>query len=58
MSGPHGIIVFGANGSGKMTFGRELARILGFKHMDHEDYVLKNRKFHTLPRAQRMNVLI
>ena len=38
MSGPNGIIVFGANGSGKTTLGRELARILGFKHMDHEDY--------------------
>ena len=34
----HGIIVFGANGGGKTTLGRELARILNFKHMDHEDY--------------------
>ena len=38
MSNPHGIIVFGANGSGKTTIGQELARILKFKHMDHEDY--------------------
>lgn len=38
MSKPHGIIVFGANGSGKSTLGLELARILSFKHMDHEDY--------------------
>jgi hypothetical protein len=38
MSKPQGIIVFGANGSGKTTFGRELASILNFKHMDIEDY--------------------
>jgi adenylate kinase family enzyme len=38
MSNPHGIIVFGANGSGKSTFGRELARILNFNHIDIEDY--------------------
>jgi len=30
--------VFGLNGSGKTTLGRELARILGYKHMDIEDY--------------------
>ena len=35
---PHGIIVFGANGGGKTALGRELARILNFKHMDIEDY--------------------
>lgn len=35
---PHGIIVFGPNGSGKTTLGRELARVLGCKHIDHEDY--------------------
>ncbi|MCL2407504.1 MAG: AAA family ATPase, partial [Defluviitaleaceae bacterium] len=29
---------FGPNGSGKTTTGRELARILGFKHIDIEDY--------------------
>ncbi len=33
-----GIVVFGANGSGKTTVGRELARTLHFKHMDVEDY--------------------
>jgi cytidylate kinase len=38
MSKLHGIIVFGENGSGKTTLGRELARILNFKHMDIEDY--------------------
>ncbi|UWG97534.1 MAG: AAA family ATPase [Candidatus Dehalobacter alkaniphilus] len=35
---PRGIIVFGANGSGKSSLGRELARVLGFKNMDIEDY--------------------
>ena len=38
MSRPSGIIVFGANGSGKTTLARELARILNYKHIDHEDY--------------------
>lgn len=38
MNTPHGIIVFGPNGSGKTTLGRELARILNYKHMDIEDY--------------------
>lgn len=35
---PNGILVFGANGSGKSTIGRELARVLNYKYMDHEDY--------------------
>ena len=35
---PHGIIVFGLNGSGKTTIGRELGRVMNFKHMDIEDY--------------------
>lgn len=35
---PNGIIIFGANGSGKSTVGRELALALNFKHMDIEDY--------------------
>lgn len=38
MSKPHGIIVFGANGSGKSTIAREVVNILNFKHMDIEDY--------------------
>ena len=41
MGKPFGIIVFGPNGSGKTTLGRELARILNFKHMDHEDYYFR-----------------
>ena len=35
---PSGILVFGANGSGKSTVGRELARTLKWKYMDIEDY--------------------
>jgi adenylate kinase family enzyme len=35
---PNGIIVFGANGSGKSTIARELANVLNYKHMDIEDY--------------------
>lgn len=37
-SAPGGIIVFGANGSGKSTVGRAAARALGFRHLDIEDY--------------------
>lgn len=33
-----GIIIFGANGSGKSTFGLALARVLEFKYMDIEAY--------------------
>ncbi len=38
MDHPHGIIVFGASGSGTTTRGRELARVLGFTHLDIDDY--------------------
>ena len=38
MDEPCGIVVFGANGGGKTTLGRELARLLGFWHIDHEAY--------------------
>jgi len=34
----HGIAIVGANGSGKSTLGRELAALLGYRHMDVEDY--------------------
>ena len=33
-----GIIVFGASGSGTTTLGKELARLLGFRHFDLDDY--------------------
>lgn len=35
---PKGIVAFGANGCGKTTLGRELARQLNIKHFDVEDY--------------------
>ena len=38
MDKPHGIMVFGASGSGCTTLGRELARLLDFKHFDTDDY--------------------
>ena len=41
MQMPRGIIVCGANGSGKSTFGRELARALRYRYMDIEDYYFK-----------------
>jgi len=41
MDKPRGILVFGLNGSGKTTLGRELARVMGFKHLDIEDYCFR-----------------
>lgn len=35
---PEGILIFGANGSGKSTIGLELARTLEWKYMDIEAY--------------------
>lgn len=35
---PRGIIIFGANGSGKSTIAAKVAMQLNFKHMDIEDY--------------------
>jgi cytidylate kinase len=35
---PHGVIVFGASGSGTTTLGRELARVLDFAYFDIDDY--------------------
>lgn len=52
MNKPHGIIVFGLNGSGKTTVGRELARILNFKHIDHEAYAFRESEIpYTNPRS-------
>ncbi len=36
---PDGILIFGANGSGKTTIGKALAQKLNWKHMDIENYV-------------------
>ena len=53
MNEPHGIIIFGANGSGKTTLGRELARILGFNHMDIEDYCFEQSEIpYAKPRSR------
>ena len=38
MDKPHGIIVFGASGSGCTSLGRALAQKLNFKHFDTDDY--------------------
>jgi adenylate kinase family enzyme/ADP-ribose pyrophosphatase YjhB (NUDIX family) len=47
-----GILIFGANGSGKTTLARELASILKFKHIDHEDYAFEKSEIpYTKPRA-------
>ena len=52
MNESHGIIVFGANGSGKTTLSRELARVLDFKHIDHEDYAFERSEIpYTKPRS-------
>ncbi|MDR2514693.1 MAG: hypothetical protein LBD02_05730 [Christensenellaceae bacterium] len=36
-----GILLFGLNGCGKTTLGRELARVLGFYPIDHENYAFE-----------------
>lgn len=38
----HGIAIVGANGSGKTTLGKHLADLLGYKHMDAEEYSFKD----------------
>lgn len=54
MKKPYGILIFGANGSGKTTLGCELAHILGFKHIDHEDYAFKPSDIpYTVPRLHK-----
>lgn len=50
---PKGIIVFGANGCGKSTIGRELAGILQYKHMDIEDYYFAKTEIpYSAPRSR------
>jgi len=52
MSQPHGIVVFGANGCGKTTLGHELARLLGYKHIDIEDYAFEESEIpYSKPRS-------
>lgn len=37
----HGIAIVGGNGSGKTTLGKRLAGLLGYRHMDIENYAFK-----------------
>lgn len=37
-----GIAIVGGNGSGKSTFGKALADMLGYKHIDVEDYAFRD----------------
>lgn len=49
----HGIAIAGANGSGKTTLGSHLAGLLGYKHMDAEDYCFEASAIpYTNPRAK------
>ena len=61
MSRPHGIIVFGANASGKKTLGRELARILNYKFMDIIEYHFEKSEIpYTVerPREECLNLML
>ena len=50
---PNGIVIFGANGCGKTTLGRELARILKIKHLDVEDYYFEESEIpYSKPRTK------
>lgn len=49
----HGIAIVGGNGSGKTTLGKYLAELLGYKHMDVEDYYFHNSTIpYTKPRTK------
>ena len=49
-----GIAVAGANGSGKTVLGRRLAALLGYRHLDAEDYSFGPSSVpYTNPRPQR-----
>jgi len=61
MDKPHGIIVFGANASGKKTVGRELARILNYKFMDIIEYHFEKSEIpYTVerPREDCLNLML
>ncbi|MCL2298943.1 MAG: AAA family ATPase [Firmicutes bacterium] len=48
-----GILIFGPNGAGKTTLARALARLLGCKHMDSEDYFFRESEIpFTNPRTR------
>ena len=49
----YGIVVFGANGCGKTTLGRELALKLNMKHLDVEDYYFEESEIpYSKPRTK------
>ena len=57
----HGIIVFGASGSGTTTLGRELAQALRFAHLDIDDYFWKKTDVpfaSVRPREERQQMLL
>ena len=61
MNKPHGIIVFGANASGKKTIGRELARILNYKFIDIIEYHFEKSEIpYTVerPREDCLNLML
>ena len=50
---PNGIVIFGANGCGKTTLGRELAHKLNIKHLDVEDYYFEESEIpYAKPRSK------
>lgn len=50
---PKGIIIFGGNGCGKSTLGREVAKALSYKFMDIEDYFfVKSEILYSVPRSR------
>lgn len=50
---PNGIVVFGANGCGKTTLGRELAHKLNVKHLDVENYYFEESEIpYSKPRSK------
>jgi adenylate kinase family enzyme len=59
MSKPRGILICGLNGAGKTTLAGELARMLGYKHMDSEDYWFHESDFtYSKPRTHDECVLL
>ncbi len=49
----NGILIFGGNGSGKTSLGRELARTLNYKHIDIEDYYFNDAEIpYSAPRSR------
>lgn len=50
---PNGILIFGANGCGKTTIGRKVAKELHYKQIDAEDYFFRDAALpYSAPRAK------